>query len=93
MDVDTLMGLVGPAIKNQVFVFSIAFILAARLHAKEVRKEIAISMKTIADSIDNVRIALENELKAQTSRIDKMDGRVSALEGLNKKESTNVPTS
>lgn len=67
-------------LSRQVTQFGVAFTLAALVHARQVRKEIALQMTNISESIDNLGKALREDLKAQNIRLINIETRVEKLE-------------
>lgn len=69
----------GRAVNHEVAQFGFAFMLAAWVHAREMKKEIATQMGSIATSIDDVAKALREDLSKQSSRLEKVEDGVNKL--------------
>lgn len=76
---DVLTYLGGQALSHQVTQFTIAFVLAAIIHSKQVRKEIATQLGDVATSIDKVRVALVDDLQAQGKRLKSVEDGIQRL--------------
>lgn len=87
MDVVKIQELLGQAMNHQVTQFGLAFVIAAMIHAQQVRKEIAAQMASVVLSINEVAKALKDDLGKQSERlngvetgIQKLNTRVEKLE-------------
>lgn len=67
---EVLFDWAGEALQSEVFKMTIAFMLAARLHARWVKQEFSLLRK----SIDHVA-------EVMSKRVDGLEGRVKKLEG------------
>lgn len=87
---ETINTIFGNAFSHQVVQFGTAFMIAAWMHAKQVRKEIALQtgltrdessahMDKITTSIDNVAKVLRQDLSKQGERIDNIENGISSL--------------
>ncbi len=80
---DMLIGfqdLFGQIVSHQATQFGLAFTLAAVIHARQVRKEIALQMGSVASSIDAVANVLKEDLKKQSESISLQSKRLSSVE-------------
>lgn len=84
---EVAMKLVGEAAASQIAQAGFFFTLAAMLHARQVRKEIANQFGILTGAINNVATALKKDLESHAERLDKvedgfqrMDSRVTKLE-------------
>lgn len=59
---------------------TIAFVIAARLHRKWVKKDVAEQIFGITDAINNLGGSLHGSITNQSKRIDVLSGRVDNLE-------------
>lgn len=58
------------------------FGLAAWIHSGRVKKEIAAQTGNVVSAVNNLALALRQDLASQASRIDVVENRVDALEEL-----------
>ena len=75
--------ILGPIVSHQATQFGFAFGLAAMLHARQVRKEIAIQMgglsNNVSSSIDEVTKVLREDLGKQSERLKNVESGVQNL--------------
>lgn len=81
MDFDphVLGTLVGSVFNHQVTQFCLAFGVAAWIHSSRVK----IEFKNITDAINNLSVALRQDLKIQEDRIGRLETDVKSLKGVN----------
>lgn len=79
IDVSHLAQFLGVALNHQVTQFSIAFTLAAFIHAQQVKKEIKLQMTGITEALNSVATALRQDLAAQIKRIGNIEDGVAKL--------------
>lgn len=79
MDTDTILSFLGEASRNQVVHSGFFFTLAALLHAKQVRKEIATQFSTISLALNNVADALKQDLVKHSERLDRVEKDVGTI--------------
>lgn len=84
---DLLTDFISPIIEHDVTKWTLAFSIAAWLHSGRVKKEIKTQFVGIVDSINNLGVALRNDMNSQSDRIinveqgvNKLTDRVSLLE-------------
>lgn len=75
----SFQSFLGEAFSHQVTQFGLAFTFAAYIHARQVRKEIALQMSNVASSIDEVTKALKEDLGKQGERLIKVEDGVQKL--------------
>ncbi len=82
MDLDwiAVSDLISKGLSHQVTQFTIAFGVAAYIHAGRVKKEIASQMSGITGAINSLADALKKELSEHSARIEKLTSRVDSLE-------------
>lgn len=87
-----LQDLVGQALSHQVSQFGIAFVIAAWVHANQVKKEISGQMGLVTEAINNVATALRQDLAVQSDRIGNVEKKLinlnSRLETIEKPKET-----
>lgn len=77
--IEYMQTLFGAAISHQATQFGIAFSLAAFIHARQVRSEIATQMTSVVSSIDSVAKAIREDLAEQSARIELVESGVQKL--------------
>lgn len=73
------------AAASKVAQFGFLFTLAAWLHSGRVKKEIKTQFEIITDAINNVAMALRQDLAAQTKRLDSLEDRLENIEHPNRR--------
>lgn len=79
LDLDIIKNLFGDAISSQVTQFTIAFTLAAYIHAGRVKKEIKAQFSHLTDVIGELGAALRQDLNTHSERIGAVEKNVSQL--------------
>ncbi len=77
---DVLYVWAGELLQSEVTKMTIAFMVAARLHRRWVKKDMTEQFSRIAESIDKVADRLSLDLSYHSERIDDLAHRVSELE-------------
>lgn len=92
VDPDKALSLLNAALSHEVTQFSLAFGLAALIHAHQVKKEIANQMSQITEAVRDVAKTLREDLAEQSRRIgfiedgvNQLQSRVESLEKEKKK--------
>lgn len=80
MNPEILADLLGNAVQSQVAQFGIAFSLAAWIHARQVKKEIAYHLEGIRAAIVELGRDLRRDMALQSERIGKLEERVDKIE-------------
>lgn len=78
-DINAISEMANQALSHQVTQFSIAFTIAAWIHASQVKKEIANRMSNVTEAINNVALALRDDLTKQSKRIETVEGGINKL--------------
>lgn len=76
---DHAQNILGAAFSHQATQFGLAFTLAALIHARQVRSEIAKQMSSVVESIDKVAKAIRDDLAKQSARIEMVETGVQKL--------------
>lgn len=74
---DSVMAFLGDALSKQITQFTVAFSLAAWLHAGRVKKEIKAQFEALISVI-------KQDLNLQAERLGKLEGRMSKIENQQK---------
>ncbi len=80
IDPTTFVSILSKTAQSQIAQAGFFFTAAAWLHAGRVKKEIKENFVIMTDAINNVALALRQDLAAQTNRLDILSNRVDALE-------------
>jgi hypothetical protein len=88
MEPQTVIEYFSSSLNHQITQWTIALFVASWLHSGRVKKEIKLQMSNLVNVIDGLGLALREDLKIQSQRIEKvekslenMDGRVKHIEG------------
>lgn len=65
--------------RNQVFHYGFLFLIAAFIHAKQVRKEIALQFTAVSAALNNVADALKQDLAKHSQRLDTIEKEVTII--------------
>lgn len=76
LDPTSIAKLMSEAANSQIAQAGFFFTLAAWIHAGRVKKEIAANFQLVTDAINNVAVALRQDLSAQSSRIGGLETKV-----------------
>lgn len=87
IDPNSVIEYFSSSLNHQLTQWTIALFIASWLHSGRVKKEIKFQMESLVKVIDNLGLALREDLKIQSLRIEKvekslenMDGRVKHIE-------------
>jgi hypothetical protein len=70
----------GQLLNTEVAKMTIAFLIAARLHRKWVKKDVFEQVKNITEAINNLGVSMNKSISSQSLRIDELSTRVDNLE-------------
>jgi hypothetical protein len=79
LDLDTLKSVLGDVLSTEIAKFGIGFTIAAWLHAGRMKKEIRSQFSSLTSAIENLGLALRQDLKSQSERLEKAEGKVNQL--------------
>lgn len=85
---DLFIKFLNDTYSSTVTQFGFCFLLASWVHAREVRIEIRTQIGGLVEAINQVKETLSADLHLQAERLEKVEGRLSALETKTKGEST-----
>lgn len=67
-------------LNTEVAKMTVAFLIAARLHRRWVKKDVMQQVKGITDAIDNLSESMKQTITNESKRIDELSTRVDNLE-------------
>lgn len=70
-----------PLSRMQVVHYGFLFLLAAFIHARQVRREIALQFTMVSAALNNVAKALTEDLAQHSERLDKIEKDVTIIKG------------
>lgn len=80
IDPENLLRFFSDVVANQIAQAGFFFTMAAWIHSSRVKKEIAKNFSSVTDAINNVALALRNDLETHGKRLDNLSNRVDHLD-------------
>lgn len=81
LDIEMIAKVIGGTLETQVGQFTVAFGLAAWIHAGRVKKEIRLQGAQFVDAMNNLSAALRQDLANHSNRIEKVEIQFDELKG------------
>lgn len=79
MDLTPIYDFFGTAFSQDVTKWTCAFCIAAWVHSGQVKREMKKQFGFVVDSIDNLSVALRNDMNAQANRISSVENGVNKI--------------